>query len=161
MCSSDLEIVGTHQTTALAVANGDADVATNNTTDFERFRVQFPVEAGRLRVIWQSEPTPPAQVLVRSDVPPEVQKKLRAFLVAYGRGRGPRAEAQREVLKSLRASLGYVAADNKALLPAARLQYQLARQSALNAQWVSEAARQARLQRIETAYAEQVAALQD
>jgi phosphonate transport system substrate-binding protein len=155
------EIVGTHQTTALAVANGDADVATNNTTDFERFRVQFPVEAGRLRVIWQSEPTPPAQVLVRSDVPPELQKKLRAFLVAYGRGRGPRAEAQREVLKSLRASLGYVAADNKALLPAARLQYQLARQSALNAQWVSEAARQARLQRIETAYAEQVAALQD
>lgn len=32
------EIVGTHQATALAVANGDADVATNNTTDFERFR---------------------------------------------------------------------------------------------------------------------------
>ncbi|MDN8614704.1 phosphate/phosphite/phosphonate ABC transporter substrate-binding protein [Variovorax ginsengisoli] len=155
------EIVGTHQTTALAVANGDADVATNNTTDFERFRAQFPAEAERLQVIWQSEPTPPAQVLVRSDVPPELQKKLRAFLVGYGRGRGPRAEAQREVLKSLRASLGYAAADNKALLPAARLQYQLARQSALNAQWVSEAARQARLQRIETAYAEQVAALQD
>ena len=65
------------------------------------------------------------------------------------------------MLKSLRASLGYVAADNKALLPAARLQYQLARQSAMNAQWVNEAARQARLQRIETAYAEQVAALQD
>lgn len=153
------EIVGTHQATALAVANGDADVATNNTTDFERFREQFPVEAERLQVIWRSEPTPPAQFVVRADLPPELQKKLRGFLAGYGRGQGPRAEAQREVLKGLRASLGYVAADNRALLPAATLQYQLAKQSALNAQWVSEAARQARLQRIESAHAEQIAAL--
>ena len=42
------EFVGTHQATALAVANGDADVATNNTTDLERFRQQFPIEAERL-----------------------------------------------------------------------------------------------------------------
>lgn len=153
------EIVGTHQTTALAVANGDADVATNNTTDFERFREQFPVEAERLQVIWQSEPTPPVPFVVRADLPTELQRKLRSFLAGYGRGQGPRAEAQREVMKALRASLGFVAADNKALLPAATLQYQLARQSALNAQWVSEAARQARLQRIEAAYAEQVAVL--
>ncbi|MDM0027831.1 phosphate/phosphite/phosphonate ABC transporter substrate-binding protein [Variovorax saccharolyticus] len=155
------EIVATHQATALAVANGDADVATNNTTDFERFREQFPAEAERLQVVWESEPTPPAQVVVRRDLPPELQKKLRVFLVGYGRGQGSRAESQREVLKALRASLGYAAADNKALLPAARLQYQLARQSALNAQWVSEAAREARLQRIESAYAEQVAALRE
>jgi len=45
------EIIGTHQDTALAVANGDADVATNNTTDFERFKQQFPAEADRLQVI--------------------------------------------------------------------------------------------------------------
>lgn len=155
------EIVGTHQATALAVANGDADVATNNTTDFERFRQQFPIEADRLQVVWRSDPTPQAQFVVRSDFPVEFQKKLRRFLVGYGQGRGPRAEAQRAVLKALHAALGYTAADNKALLPAARLQYQLARQSALNAQWVNEAAREARLQRIDSAYAQQVAALRD
>ena len=57
---------------------------------------QFPVEAGRLQMIWQSEPTPPAQVLVRSDVPPELQKKLHAFLVATGRAgaRVPRPSAR-------------------------------------------------------------------
>lgn len=153
------EIVGTHQATALAVANGDADVATNNTTDFARFRDQFPEEADRLQVIWRSEPTPQAPIVARRNLPPELQKKLRAFLVNYGHASGARGDAQRETLKALHASLGYVAADNRALLPAARLGYQLARQSALNGRWVDEAARQARLARIESAYAEQAAAL--
>ena len=53
----------------------------------------------------------------------------------------------------------FVAADNTSLMPAAKLAYQLARQSAMNSQWVNEAARQARLQRIEATYAEQMAAL--
>jgi len=153
------EFVGTHQATALAVANGDADVATNNTTDFERFRQQFPVEAERLQIIWESEPPPGAPMVVRRDYPPEFQAKLQAFLVGYGQGKGPRAEAEREVLKSLRAAYGYTVADDSALLPQARLEYQLGKQRAMAASWVNEAARQQRLQRIEKAYAEQVETL--
>ncbi|PLC07509.1 phosphate/phosphite/phosphonate ABC transporter substrate-binding protein [Variovorax sp. RO1] len=153
------EFVGTHQATALAVANGDADVATNNTTDFERFRDQFPVEAARLQVIWESEPPPGAPMVVRRDYPPEFQAKLQAFLVGYGKGKGTRADAEREVLKDLRAAYGYVAADDSALLPEAKLEYQLGRQRALSAAWVNDAAREQRLQRIEKAYAAQVEAL--
>ncbi|MDP9876892.1 phosphonate transport system substrate-binding protein [Variovorax boronicumulans] len=153
------EFVGTHQATALAVANGDADVATNNTTDFERFRQQFPVEAARLQVIWESEPPPGAPMVVRRDYPPEFQAKLQAFLVGYGKGKGPRADAEREVLKNLRAAYGYVAADDSALLPEAKLEYQLGRQRALSAAWVNDAAREQRLQRIEKAYTAQVEAL--
>ena len=153
------EFVGTHQATALAVANGDADVATNNTTDFERFREQFPVEAARLQVIWESEPPPGAPMVVRRDYPPEFQAKLQAFLVGYGKGKGPRGDAEREVLKDLRAAYGYVAADDSALLPEAKLEYQLGRQRALSAAWVNDAAREQRLQRIEKAYAAQVEAL--
>jgi phosphonate transport system substrate-binding protein len=155
------ETVGTHQFTALAVANGEADVATNNTADFERFSLHFPAEAQRLRVIWESELIPHAQIVVRSDYPPEFQRKVQAFLIEYGRGKGPRGEAERGYLKSLHDLAGFVAADNSSLLPAARLAYLLARQNAMTAQWVSEAARQARLQRIESSYAEQVAALRD
>jgi phosphonate transport system substrate-binding protein len=150
------EIVGTHQATALAVANGDADVATNNTTDFERFRQQFPVEAGRLQVIWRSEPTPRAQFVARRDYPPELREKLRAFLAGYGRRRGAHGDAEREVLRSLHAGLGYVGADDASLLPAAKLEYQLARQRALVGQWVSQAALDAKLKRLDAVYAEQV-----
>jgi len=71
--------------TALAVANGLADVATNNTTDLERFGRQFPAEAERLQVIWRSQSTPAAEILVRSDMPPALRRKLRDALTAYGR----------------------------------------------------------------------------
>ena len=153
------ELVDTHQGTALAVANGDADVATNNTTDFERFKLQFPVEAARLRVIWESSPTPPALFVMRRDQPAAVQKRLQDFLVGYGQAKGLRGDAEREVLKQLQAPLGYVVEDNSALLPTAALDYHLARQRALNAKWVNPAAREARLERIERSYAQQVAAL--
>jgi len=150
------DIVGTHQDTALAVANGNADVATNNTTDLERFGRQFPIEAARLKVIWQSTPTPQAQIVMRSDSPPALQQKLCDFLAAYGRGKDGRGDAEREVLRSLHAALGYEPADNTALLPAAALDYQLAWQRALHAKWVNDAAREARLKRIQAAYAAQV-----
>lgn len=153
------EFVGTHQATALAVANGDADVATNNTTDFERFRQQFPVEAERLQVVWQSEQPPGAPMVVRRDYPPEFQARLQNFLTGYGKGKGARADAEREVLKTLRAAYGYAAADDSALLPQAKLEYQLGKQRAMAASWVNEAAREQRLQRIEKAYAEQVETL--
>jgi phosphonate transport system substrate-binding protein len=153
------EFVGTHQATALAVANGDADVATNNTTDFERFRQQFPIEAERLQVVWESEPPPGAPMVVRRSYPPEFQARLQNFLTGYGKARGPRGDAEREVLKNLRAGYGYVEADDSALLPEARLEYQLGKQRAMAASWVNEAAREQRLQRIEKTYAEQVEAL--
>ena len=98
---------------------------------------------------------------LRQGVPPAAQKKAQAFLVRYGQGTGSRADSEREALKSLGAAFGYIAANNEALLPAAHLEYQLARQSALNARWVNEAAREARLQRVENQYAELIAALRN
>nr|WP_301334602.1 phosphate/phosphite/phosphonate ABC transporter substrate-binding protein [Variovorax dokdonensis] len=153
------ELVGTHQVTALAVANGDADVATNNTADLERFRVQFPAEAARLRVLWQSELIPHAQIVVRRSYPAQFQKEVQDFLVAYGRGMGPERDAQRVLLKSLHDLAGFVAADDTSLLPAADLAYQLGRQSAMEAQWVDTASRDARLARLEKEHALQVRVL--
>jgi phosphonate transport system substrate-binding protein len=155
------EIVGTHQATALAVANGEADVATNNTADFERFALQFPREAQRLQVVWQSDLIPHAQIVVRRDYPPEFRHRVQAFLLGYARKKGPQGDAERANLKALHDLAGFVAADNASLLPAARLAYQLARQSALTAQWINDAAREARLQRIESDYAGQVAELRE
>ena len=155
------EMVGTHQATALAVANSEADVATNNTADFERFKQRFPAEAERLQVLWQSDLIPHAQIVVRREYPPELRKRVQVFLTSYGRAKGPRGDAERLVLKSLHDLAGFVAADNGSLQPAAKLAYQLARQNAMTAQWVNDAAREARLQRIDNGYAEQVGVLKD
>ncbi len=155
------EVVGTHQATALAVANGEADVATNNTADFERFVQRFPAEAARLQVIWESELIPHAQIVVRRDYPPEFQARVQAFLAGYARAKGPRGDAERAVLKSLHDLAGFLPADNSSLEPAAKLAYQLARQSAMTAQWVNDEARDKRLARVESVYAEQLAVLRD
>ena len=146
------EMVGTHQTTALAVANGEADVATNNTADFERFRLQFPAEAARLKVVWASDLIAHAQLLVRRDMSPELVQRLQTFLVTYAQVQGAQGEAERAVLKSLHNLAAFVPADNQSLLPAARLAWQLARQSAIEGQWVSEAARQTRLDSLDATF---------
>lgn len=155
------ELVGTHQATALAVANGEADVATNNTADFDRFRQQFPAEAERLQVIWESDLIPHAQVVLRRSYDPAFQARVQSFLAGYARGKGPRGDQERAQLKALHDLAGFLPADNSSLLPAAKLAYQLAKQSAMTAQWVNEAARQARLARIESTYAEQVSVLRE
>ena len=61
----------------------------------------------------------------------------------------------------MQAGLGYVAADDSALLPAARLEYEFARQRALNARWVSEAARQIKLGQIEANFQKQASVLRE
>ncbi|SFM81617.1 phosphate/phosphite/phosphonate ABC transporter substrate-binding protein [Variovorax sp. OV329] len=153
------EFIGTHQATALAVANGEADVATNNTADLERFKLQFPSEFERLIIVWQSDLIPHAQIVMRREYPPEFQKKVQAFLANYGRTPGPRGDPERAVLRSLHDLAGFLPADNSSLLPAARLAHQLAHQSAMNSQWVNEEARASRLAKVDAEYAQQAAVL--
>src|SRR6202008_2585693 len=122
---------------------------------FERFKLHFPADSERLAIIWQSELIPHAQIVMRRDYSPEFQKKVQAFLASYARTKSPRGDAERAVLKSLHDLAGFLPADNSSLLPAAKLAHQLARQSAMNAQWVNEAARANRLARLDAEYAQQ------
>lgn len=150
------EIVGTHQRIALAVANGEADVATCNTADFERFTLQFPAEAKRLRVIWASDLIPHGQIVMRRTFSPSLRQAVQRFLTRYGRSPSPQGERERAVLKALHDLAGFIAADNRSLLGAARIKHLYDRQEAMQTEWINEQARQARLKRIEADYAFQV-----
>lgn len=150
------EIVSTHQRTALAVVNGEADLATNNTADLELFRNQFPAEASRLRILWESDLIPHGVIVWRRQASGDMHLLVQRFLAQFGRGEGAVAEAQRGALKRLHDLAGFLAADNRALLPVAQLTHQLDLESARSAQWINEAARQARLARIESQFAAQL-----
>jgi phosphonate transport system substrate-binding protein len=121
--------------------------------------VQFPDEAARLKVLWQSELVPHGVIVLRASYPPALRRAIGDFLLRYGRGGGPQAEHQRAVLRGLHDFAGFLPADNRALAPVAALTRKLALDSAQSAQWINDAARQARLRRIETDYAEQMRAL--
>jgi phosphonate transport system substrate-binding protein len=149
------EIVGTHQATALAVVNGEADVSLTNTGDFFLFRKAFPAEAQRLQVIWESSTVPNGHVLVRRTYDAAFRQKVRDFFVHYAQGPdGPSEPLPTDMT-------GFVAADNGSLMQAAKLDYLFERQRAMTAKWVNEAAREKRLQRIEADYAHQVARLKE
>lgn len=153
------ELVVPHQEAALAVANGEADLATVGSAEFERFGQQFPAEAARLQVLWQSAPLPPPLLLVRRDWPAALRARVRDFFVARP-GEAPGGGLPAPTLRALQMPAGCESADDSALLPVARLGLELGRLRAQAARWVHEGARRARLQRLEREYARQADLLQ-
>lgn len=138
--------VDNHQNNALAVANGEADIATNNTADLERFQQHFREQYARLRVLWKSSLIPHAVIVIRNDLPPALRERVAAFVTSYGKGKdGPRQEAN---LKLIHDISGFAPASNADLVPFADIEYALEKRRATSAQWVSEAAREARFHKI-------------
>lgn len=149
--------VDNHQNNALAVANGEVDVATNNTADLERFRQHFPEQYARLRVIWKSSLIPHAVIVVRNDLPPSLRDRIATFITSYGKGgSGAREQAN---LKLIHDISGFAPANDDELVAFANIEYSLEKRRASSAQWVSEAARQARLRKIEADHDRLVAQL--
>lgn len=140
--------VNNHQNNALAVANGEADVASNNTADLERFAKQFPEQYARLRILWKSTVIPHAVIIVRNDLPPALHDRISAFITRYAK-QGRNAAAELGKLKRIHDISGFSPAGNDTLIPFADIQYTLERRRALSAQWVDKTALQTRLQKIE------------
>ena len=148
-------VVGNHQNNALAVANNEVDVASNNTADLERFAQHFPEQYARLRVLWKSELIPHAVIIVRDDLPPQLRAAIADFVTHYAKN-GRNAAAELANLKRIHDISGFAPASNAALIPFADIDYTLDRRRALSAQWVSDAAMKARLQKIESSHRELV-----
>jgi phosphonate transport system substrate-binding protein len=140
--------VNNHQNNALAVANGEVDVATNNTADLERFAQHFPEQYARLRILWKSTLIPHAVIIVRSALAPRLRAAIADFITRYAKT-GPNAAAELGKLKLIHDISGFAPADDAMLVPFADIDYTLERRRALSAQWVNDAAMQARLRKIE------------
>ncbi|WP_343214383.1 phosphate/phosphite/phosphonate ABC transporter substrate-binding protein [Dyella sp. ASV21] len=139
--------VDNHQNNALAVANNEVDVATNNTADLERFAQRFPDQYARLRVLWTSSLIPHAVVVIRTDLPADLRQQVANALTSYGKGKN--AASERAKLQLIHDISGFMPAGNETLVPFADIEFNLDRRRAYSAQWVSDAAMQARLHKID------------
>lgn len=140
-------MVDNHQNNALAVANNEADIATNNTADLERFAQHFPDQYARLRVLWTSSLIPHAVVVMRTDLPADLRQRVTLALTSYGKGKNAAAELAK--LQRIHDISGFTPAGNETLVPFADIEFNLDRRRAYSAQWVSDAAMQARLHKID------------
>lgn len=144
--------VGNHQNNALAVVNGEVDVATGNNPDLDLFRRNFPNEAAQLRVIWRSSLIPSGVLVVRDGMAEPLRSRLIAFMREYGQSAGAVGERERANLARIPDLAGFAAADNGVLKPFIELEFLLIREQAEHGRWVNESAREARLKQIDVDY---------
>jgi phosphonate transport system substrate-binding protein len=105
-----------HQTNLFAVAAGQLDVATNNSTSLMLNRKSGRHEADEVRVIWESPTLPEDPIIWRKDLDPAVKEKVRQFFLTYGQGSTPQAAQQRANMAKINIG-GYKPADDSHLLP--------------------------------------------
>jgi phosphonate transport system substrate-binding protein len=105
-----------HETNMLAVANKQVDVATVASDGVERMKMKMPEKAAELREIWRSPLIPSDPMLWRKDLDTDTKKKLRDFMLAYGKD--PR---EKEVMRVLTWG-GFIPSDNGQLTPIRQLE---------------------------------------
>lgn len=152
--------VGNHQNNALAVVNGEVDVASGNNPDLDLFRRTFPDQASQLKVIWRSSLIPSGVLVIREGMEPGLRKQLMDFMLGYGKSGGPAGERERANLARIPDLAGFVPATSLVLRSFADMEYTLQRQQAQHGRWVSDAARDARLRQVEAEHRELVRQLQ-
>jgi len=93
---------GSHQANAMAVANKQVDVATNNSEDLQRVEHTAPEARKQIRVIWTSPIIPLDPLVWRKDLDPALKTKIYTFLLGYGRlGTDDENKVAREILGNL------------------------------------------------------------
>ncbi|RKQ40244.1 phosphonate ABC transporter substrate-binding protein [Enterobacter sp. R1(2018)] len=85
-----------HETNALAVANGQVDVATNNTENMDRLKLTAPEKYKDLKVIWKSPLIPGDPIVWRKNLSEATKDKIYDFFMNYGK-----TPEEAQVLKGL------------------------------------------------------------
>jgi phosphonate transport system substrate-binding protein len=115
-CFKQLRTGASHQNNLYAVAAGQLDVATNNSTALLLNRQHGRHEADEVRVIWESPTLPEDPIIWRKDLDPATKEKLRQFFLTYGQGDTPRAARERGYMAKINIG-GFKPADDTHLLP--------------------------------------------
>ncbi|MDO8694176.1 MAG: phosphonate ABC transporter substrate-binding protein [Sheuella sp.] len=73
-----------HETNALAVANKQVDVATNNSENLNILKKRAPEKFDQIKIIWTSPLIPLDPLVMRKDLPEATKKKIKDFFFNYG-----------------------------------------------------------------------------
>jgi len=139
-----------HESNFLAVANGQVDVATNNTENLARVKVTHPDKVAKVKVIWKSPLIPSDPIVWRKNLPESIKGKVYDFLMSYGKS-GDSKETQ------ILADLGWApfkASSDDQLLPIRQLVLYKNRIKLVNASNLSDAEKAEKIQLIDDQLAE-------
>lgn len=109
-----------HETNAMAVANKQVDVATNNNESLQKIAEKFPERRGDIKVVWTSPLIPADPIVWRKDLPAETKAALRSFFLDYG-VKGGNVETEKKVMTKL-GWAPFRTSDDNQLLPIRQLE---------------------------------------
>ncbi len=107
-----------HESNALAVANKQVDVATNNSENLEKLKEHMPEKFNQIRVIWTSPLIPLDPLVMRKDLPEATKQSVRDFFYTYGSG----GQQEKDALMKLSKLSGFKASSNAQLTPIRQLE---------------------------------------
>ena len=133
-----------HEANALAVANKQIDVATNNSESLEKIRERQPDRFQDIRIIWTSPLIPADPLVMRKDLPEPVKAKIREFFYAYGGN-----AQEKSTLFKLNKLSGFKPSSNSQLIPIRQLELFKTRNKLATDDSLTAAEKQSRLDEID------------
>lgn len=107
-----------HESNALAVANKQVDVATNNSENLEKIKGRLPEKFKDIRIIWTSPLIALDPLVMRKDLPEATKQSLKDFFYNYGKTNAQ----EKENLMKLSKLSGFQASSNAQLIPIRQLE---------------------------------------
>ncbi|MBN2753150.1 MAG: phosphonate ABC transporter substrate-binding protein [Rhodospirillaceae bacterium] len=113
-----------HEVNAMAVANKQVDVATNNTESIDRLKKVHPKEAGEIREIWRSPLIPADPIVWRKNLDNDAKDKIYSFFLRYGRtGDLKKIKHEHDVLADMSSGWApFIASSDLQLIPIRQMQ---------------------------------------
>ena len=106
-----------HETNALAVANKQVDVATNNSENLDIMKKKAPEKFEEIKIIWTSPLIPLDPLVMRKDLPEATKKKIKDFFLNYG----TKDPAEQAVLVKMGNLKGFKESTDAQLIPIRQL----------------------------------------
>jgi phosphonate transport system substrate-binding protein len=140
-----------HEANALAVANKQVDVATNNSENLDKIKTRQPEKFKDIKIIWTSPLIPLDPLVMHKELPQASKDKIKNFFVNYAKT-DPK---EKEVVMKLSKLSGFKASTNEQLTPIRQLDLFSKRNKIESDSALSEAEKKAQLMLID----QQLAAL--
>ena len=106
-----------HEANALAVANKQVDVATNNSENLEKVQSRYPEKFNNIKIVWTSPLIALDPLVIRKDMPEASKAKIKLFFYNYGKT----DVREKDILMKLSKLSGFKESNNRQLLPIRQL----------------------------------------
>lgn len=123
-----------HEANLLAVAKGEVDVATNNTSELDNLRSRRPADAAKIRVLWESPDIPESPMVWRTELPQQLKQRIASFTYGFG----TKDPEEKRILWDINKLTGWRQSSNRQLITIANLEMFKASQQIMRDPGLSE-----------------------